>query len=191
MFQAEMAAERATGAGDCTVRPARLEDLDHLVALDAACFPSGIAYPRRYLHALLCSPTCIAQVATLPTQTDAASFGGPQAAVSGTGGDGGIVGFAILELRRHARTLVGELVTLDVQASARRCGVGQRLHGSLEQIVRQHNGHRMRLQVSVENAPAIRLYQRLGYHIYGRIPRYYLGKIDAWWMEKRWELVQA
>jgi ribosomal protein S18 acetylase RimI-like enzyme len=191
MVQAEMAAEKATGVGDCTVRPARLEDLDPLVALDAACFPSGIAYPRRYLRALLCSPTCIVRIATLPTRTDAASTGGPQASVSGAGGDGSIVGFAILELRRHARTLVGELVTLDVQASARRCGVGQRLHGSLEQIVRQHNGHRMRLQVSVENAPAIRLYQQLGYHIYGRIPRYYLGKVDAWWMEKRWELVQA
>ncbi len=151
---------------ECTVRAAHTDDLDCLSVIDAACFPEGIAYPRDYLSYLLSSPTTIARVAM-------------RAAT--------IVGFAVLEVRPRGLKIVGELVTIDVMAEARHQGVGQLLHASLERAVRQRNGHKIRLQVSVENASAIRFYEQLGYRTRGRIPRYYMNTIDAWWMEKCWK----
>ncbi len=150
----------------CTVRPEQLDDLDRLCEIDAVCFPAGIAYPREYLSSLLSSPTSIARVAVL---------------------DETIVGFAVLEVRERALKKVGELVTIDVLAEARRKGVGQLLHASVERAVSHRGGNKIRLQVSVENEAAIRFYKQLGYRTRGRIPRYYLNTIDAWWMEKKWK----
>lgn len=169
------------------MRPARIDDLDRLAEIDAACFPVGIAYPRNYLRDLLCAPTAVTRVAMLPTLTDDPTAGNPIAADAADNANTTIVGFAVLEMRRRALTVVGELVTIDVLASARRMGVGQLLHASMERAVRYRNGRRIRLQVSVENDAAIRFYEKLGYRKRGRIPRYYLGKVDAWWMEKVWE----
>jgi len=150
----------------CTIRPAQADDLDRLYEIDAACFSAGIAYPREYLSSLLCSPTSIARVAVI---------------------EGRIVGFAVLEVRQPALKIMGELVTIDVLEEARRQGVGQLLHASVERAVSHRGGNKIRLQVSVENESAIRFYEQLGYRTRGRIPRYYLDKIDAWWMEKKWK----
>lgn len=154
------------------VRAAHSEDLDRLSEIDAACFPPGIAYPRDYLQHLLTSPTSIARVAELvsplsPTPT--------------------ICGFSVLEIRTRAMKIVGELVTIDVLPEVQRKGVGQLLHASVERATRQRGGHKLRLQVSVENAAAIRFYEQLGYRTRGRIPKYYMDSIDAWWMEKSWK----
>ena len=173
-FTKNMAADFSENLAAYTLRPARLEDLDQLAVIDAACFPPGIAYPRKYLQDIISAPTSVTRVA-LPVAKSAEQIG-PDAA--------SIVGFAVLEIRRRVLTVVGELVTIDVLASARRNGVGRLLYASLERAVRHRKGRRIRLQVSVENEPAIRFYEQLGYRTRGRIPRYYMGKIDAWWMEK-------
>jgi ribosomal protein S18 acetylase RimI-like enzyme len=153
-------------SGECAVRSAHVDDLDRLSVIDAACFPQGIAYPREYLRRLLCSPTSVTRVASI-------------AAV--------IVGFAIIEVRARGLKVVGELVTIDVLAEVRHQGVGRLLHASVERAVRHRGGHKIRLQVSVENTAAIQFYEQLGYRTRGRIPRYYLNTIDAWWMEKCWK----
>jgi ribosomal-protein-alanine N-acetyltransferase len=150
----------------CTIRAARMEDLDAIFAIDTVCFPPEIAYPREFLRQLLCSPTSV-----------------PRVAVQG----GELAGFAILEMRKQGLRPVGELVTIDVLEAARRKGVGQALHAAIERAVQQRGGRKIRLQVSVENAAAQRFYQRLGYRTRGRIPRYYNNTIDAWWMEKSWK----
>jgi len=53
-----------------------------------------------------------------------------------------------------------------------------------EQRLRALGARRVRLEVSVENRAAIGFYQKLGYAIAGRIPRYYLGRIDALAMQR-------
>lgn len=163
-----------TNSDGCSVRPARLEDLDRLFEIDTACFPPGIAYPREYLQHLLSSATSVARVAQTSIQTST------QTTLQ-------ILGFSVLELRKSSLKVVGELVTIDVLPEAQRMGVGQLLHAAMERAVRQRGGHKIRLQVSVENEAAIRFYEQQGYRTRGRIPKYYLHSIDAWWMEKSWK----
>ena len=150
----------------CTIRAAHVEDLDALFAIDSRCFPPEIAYPKEFLQQLCCSPTSVPRVAIADTK---------------------MVGFAIVEMRKHGLRPVGELVTIDVLGSARRKGVGQCLHTAIERAVQQRGGRKIRLQVSVENEAALRFYERLGYRTRGRIPNYYNNSIDAWWMEKIWK----
>lgn len=150
----------------CTIRAARAEDLDDIFAIDTACFPPEIAYPKEFLHQLLCSPTSVPRVAVV---------------------DDAIVGFSIVEMRKQGLRPVGELVTIDVVEAMRHKGVGQSLHAAIERAVQQRGGKKLRLQVSVENQAAQCFYQQLGYRTRGRIPRYYNHTIDAWWMEKSWK----
>ena len=161
-----MTVDRLANAAECTVRPAQMDDLDLLSGIDAACFSQDIAYPREYLRRLLRAPTSVTRVASISSV---------------------IVGFAIIEVRARGLKVAGELVTIDVLPRARHQGVGQLLHASVERAVRHRGGHKIRLQVSVENTSAIRFYEQLGYRTRGRIPRYYLNTIDAWWMEKCWK----
>lgn len=151
------------------VRPAGLSDLPTLVAIDALCFPAGIAYSRAEISALLRSPSAVTLVA----------------ASSAT-----LVGFAVLEIlpprRSFPRRPSGELVTLDVLPEFRRRRVGHLLYRAVEDRLRARNGTHIGLHVAVENTGAIRFYRQLGYVFVERVPRYYLGTIDAWRMEKRW-----
>jgi len=181
-----MTADFPAKPGNWIVRPGRLDDLDQLAAIDAACFPPGIAYPLHYLRQLVGATTSITRVAVPPSAVDDSIASNPASGEISAGASA-IAGFAILEVRRHAPAIVGELVTIDVLAGARRQGIGQLLHAAVERAVQHRDGHRIRLQVSVENEPAIRFYEQMGYRRRGRIPRYYMGKIDAWWMEKCWE----
>ncbi|MBR9885189.1 MAG: GNAT family N-acetyltransferase, partial [Oceanospirillales bacterium] len=59
-----------------------------------------------------------------------------------------------------------------------------RLLEGAEQQARARDSAFMRLEVSVENNKAIRLYELSGYHRFGRITAYYENGSDAWRMEK-------
>lgn len=78
-----------------SIRPAVMRDLDTLAAIDAVCFPTGIAYPREEILFLLLNPTIMIVVAECA---------------------GIIIGFAALERRRRTRKNArnGELVTIEV-----------------------------------------------------------------------------
>jgi ribosomal protein S18 acetylase RimI-like enzyme len=149
-----------------TIRRAVAEDLDALVAIDAICFPKGIAYPRGELKTLVLSR----QTRTILAESSS-----------------GILGFACLGFVQpdsRQTPLRGELVTIDVSPEFRRARVGMSLYQSLEDWLRASGGNAISLHVSVENEAAFAFYQRLGYRTIGRAPRYYLRRIDAWRMEK-------
>jgi ribosomal-protein-alanine N-acetyltransferase len=148
-----------------SIRPAVAMDLDALAAMDALCFPPGIAYPRDEIAFLLLNPTVITLVAE--------RFGV-------------IVGLAALERRRRTRQTAryGELVTIEVLPELRRESIGGALYQELEDDLRDWGGTSLHLHVSVENAIAVAFYERLGFRIVARIPQYYLRQIDAWQMEK-------
>lgn len=148
-----------------SIRPAVAADLDALAAIDALCFPPGIAYPREEIAFLLLNPTIVTLVAER---------------------SGVIVGLAALERRRRTRqnARYGELVTIEVMPQFRRESVGGALYQMLEDHLREWGGCSIHLHVSVENPAAAAFYQRLGFRTVSRIPQYYLRKIDAWQMEK-------
>ncbi|MDR5730180.1 MAG: N-acetyltransferase [Terriglobia bacterium] len=154
-------------ASSSAIRPAVMLDLDALVAIDAACFPAGIAYPREEIEFLLRNP----QVMTVVAERS-----------------GIIVGFAAFQRRQPRRShpigRYGELVTIEVLPQFRRQSIGAELYQTLEDSLRDWGGGRMQLHVSIENRAALSFYRRLGYRVIDRAPGYYLKTIDAWQMEK-------
>jgi len=149
------------------IRPAVMRDADALTAIDALCFPAGIAYPRDEIVFLLRNPT----ITTVVAEHSAA-----------------IAGFAALQRRQHSRSCpnsrYGELVTIEVLPQFRRQMLGAQLYQTLEASLSAWGGSRMQLHVSVDNRAALAFYRCLGYRIVDRAPGYYLETIDAWQMEK-------
>ena len=94
-----------------------MRDLDTLAAIDAVCFPTGIAYPREEILFLLLNPTIMIVVAECA---------------------GIIIGFAALERRRRTRKTArnGELVTIEVLPEFRGETIGTALYQTLEDHLR-------------------------------------------------------
>lgn len=142
----------------------RPEDFRALYALDQACFAPGISWSKAELQYFLKYPGNVA----LAVEDDA---GQPAA-------------FAIAGTQRRKGIVVGRLITIDVAAGLRRQGIGQILLVALEERLRMAGARSVLLEVALDNAGAQRFYERHGFVRTGRIPGYYLGKIDALVMEK-------
>ena len=140
------------------------EDFAGLYALDQSCFEPGIAWSKAELLYFLKYPGNIGVLAE-----DEA---------------GQLAGFAIAGKQRRQGAVFGRLITIDVDAAWRRHGVGHRLLEETERQLRAAGANAILLEVSVENATAQRFYQHHGFVRTGRIPGYYLGRIDALVMEK-------
>jgi ribosomal-protein-alanine N-acetyltransferase len=97
--------------------------------------------------------------------------------------ESGIAGFAIVEFSLEAGRRVGHVVTIDVSPEQRRQGVGSLLMESLLDFCRKTGARLLRLEVAVDNQGAIAFYRRLGFEETGRIPGFYLGRLDALRME--------
>ncbi len=147
-----------------TLREAGSADYDAFYHLDQQCFPPGIAYSRADFRAFLSQPHSIALLAE--------------------GASGALLGFILAGQRRKAELRYGYLVTIDVAESARRQGVGRALLFAAERRLREEGLASMRLEVAVDNLAAQQFYEREQYRRIGRIPGYYMGKIDAFVMEK-------
>ena len=148
----------------------RLEtDLDRLYALDQSCFAPGIAYTRAELAGFLAHPSAfcvLLEGARSPTE---------------------LHGFAIGRTLRSRGKPVLHIITIDVAPSVRRQGAGTQLMGWLAAKAHALQLRALRLEVAVNNADALRFYERQGFVEVGRIEGYYLGSIDALILEKRLE----
>ena len=82
-----------------------------------------------------------------------------------------IAGFAIAGKQLRKGAVLGRLITIDVEAALRRRGVGHMLFEETEKQLRE--------------ATAQAFYTRHGFVRTGRIPGYYMGRIDALAMEKQ------
>ena len=142
----------------------RPEDFPALYALDQACFAPGISWSKAELQYFLKYPGNVA----LAVDDDA----------------GHLAAFAIAGTQRRQGSVVGRLITIDVVAGMRRQGIGQILLGALEERLRAMGATAVLLEVAIDNATAQRFYERHGFVRTGRLPGYYLGKIDALVMEK-------
>lgn len=94
-----------------------------------------------------------------------------------------IVGYCLLFYR--AGTTLARLYSIATAPTARGKGAGRRLMEACERAARKRGCDRLRLEVREKNAPAIALYEQLGYHRIGRYENYYQDGAHALRFEKR------
>ncbi|HEX9763784.1 MAG TPA: N-acetyltransferase [Candidatus Acidoferrales bacterium] len=143
-------------------RANRPDDFGALCEIDRICFPPGIAYPPQDLAFWLRQRGAFVIIAEDEPRSQVAGF----------------------ILARKLRGPDGHIITIDLRPEHRRGGVGTELMTRAEQRLRELGATRVSLETSVENLPAIRFYERLGYQRQARLPAYYLGRIDAWVMAR-------
>ena len=146
------------------IRPFRRADLEVLYRIDQVCFPTGIAYSKAELRYYMQHPKSFTVIA----ETD----------------DQSIAGFCTGQQYLHEGSLLGHIITIDVLPEARRQRTGRQLLTAVEEHFRAHAVKSIRLEVAVDNPQAQIFYQTMGYETIGRIPAYYLGRLDALVMQK-------
>ena len=144
-----------------SIRPARLSDLDAIFALEHAVFSTD-RLSRRSLRAFIARAHHPLLVAT-----------------SGKA----LAGYALIALRK--RSTAARLYSIAVDPRNGRQGVGRALMAACERYAAAHGCDWLRLEVRTDNAPAIALYERLGFRRFGYYERYYADGARALRMEKR------
>lgn len=99
--------------------------------------------------------------------------------------DGRVLGYV------GSQTVLDEtdMMNVAVSAQARRRGIAQALVEDLCDRLRQRGGRFLTLEVRASNAPAICLYEKLGFRQVGRRPNYYSHpKEDGLILRKEWEI---
>jgi ribosomal-protein-alanine acetyltransferase len=139
---------RGGGAG-IVIREARPGDIEELARLEESAFATD-RLSRRRLKALAASATAALLLAR-----------------SG----GRLLGYALVLTRRGSRAARLYSLAVDPQSTGR--GVGSRLLAAAESAARTRGATSLRLEVRVDNAAAIRLYEGKGYRPIGRRESYY------------------
>lgn len=145
------------------VRPATIADLDAALALERACYPPHQAYSaEEYRYAL-----GRAKAVNLLMEDEQ-----------------GVAGF--VGAFHHRSWRAGHVYTVNVHPSRRGLGLGRKLMEACEAELARLGMTRVLLEVNVENADAIRLYERCGYALLKRLPNYYTqyANNDAFLYEK-------
>lgn len=143
------------------IRPLTISHLDDCWRLDQQCFVDGEAYSRETFEYLLTAPESVSY----------------RVATSG----GAMVGF-VIGLIEPDHT--GHITTVGVAPEHRRRHLGKRLMDEVEKGFKERNVRIVRLEVRSLNIPAQKLYQRLGYSITQRLPKYYSNGGDGLLMLK-------
>jgi ribosomal protein S18 acetylase RimI-like enzyme len=146
------------------IRPATLDDLDALVAIEERCFDSDRLSRRSFRHLLTRG-----HALTLVAQNDARP-------------GGAVVGYGMLLFNEG--TSLGRLYSFAVDPAGRGQGLGQRLLDACEQAALDRDCVTLRLEVRPDNAAAIRLYERHGYRRFGVHEDYYEDHAEALRYEK-------
>jgi ribosomal-protein-alanine N-acetyltransferase len=138
-----------------TLRPARLADLDALLALEAQ-FPGDRLSPRQLR----------------------AHIDNPRARLRVLGEAGRIAGYALVFLRRGSR--IARLYSIVVDPARRGRGHGLRLLRDAERQAHAAGAAELRLEVRADNAGAIALYEGQGYRRLAVLPGYYADGAAGW-----------
>lgn len=90
-----------------------------------------------------------------------------------------------------SQSVMGEsdMMNIAVDAHYRRQGIAQALVEALVTQLKEKGNHSLTLEVRISNAPAIALYEKLGFEQVGKRPNYYRNpKEDALILRKEWQL---
>jgi ribosomal protein S18 acetylase RimI-like enzyme len=141
------------------LRPAIRADVDRLVEIENRIF-AGDRISRRSFLRYLTAPTCVTIVAALSRE---------------------ITGYALVAFRTNSPK--ARIYSLAVESAEGR-GIGSALLGACEDAARRHGKTSIHLEVDENNARAIRLYDRFGFHKTGRREDYYESGAAALLFEK-------
>ena len=149
-----------TLCADVVCRRVGLNRTDDLLALEAACFPTD-RINRRNLRNLLRSPSayCV-----------------------GAYRGGELVGSMVILFKCNSRS--ARVYSLAVSAAVRGMGIGRRMMAKAEREAILRGCDRMRLEVRMDNLPAIGLYERFGFTDTAVLPGYYEDGSHAFVMRK-------
>jgi ribosomal protein S18 acetylase RimI-like enzyme len=132
-----------------TIRAAAPGDIDVLLDIENAVFPTDRIDRRAFRHAIR-SPTIICLVASRRAE---------------------VLGYVTVERRRNSGT--GRLTSIAVAPRAAGARVGHRLLAAAEKAARAATLSRLRLEVRADNARARRLYEQAGYRMLETVDDYY------------------
>jgi ribosomal protein S18 acetylase RimI-like enzyme len=138
-----------------------MADLDDLAALERETFVGKLALSRRQLRYLLRCPRASAHVLRR---------------------DGRIAAEAVVLRRRTRRGVVARVYSLAVRAELRGRGLGRTLLTDCLAVLSAEGVRTVVLEVDPRNAPAVRLYEDLGFRFVARLPDYYAPARHAWKM---------
>ena len=143
-----------------TLRPYEPRDFAALHRLDQSCFPAGVSYSKTTLHYFLtiASAECI-------VAADGAR----------------IAGFILTE----ENPPLAHIITLDIAEAHRRHGVGTALLAESERNLSLRGVRSILLETAIDNEPAVAFWKRHGYRIEAVLKRYYLRRLDAYEMRKK------
>lgn len=131
------------------IRGAQPRDLQDLERIETASF-EGDRLSARSFRRLLASPSCDTIVADL---------------------DGRVAGYAMVFYR--ASSDIARLYSIAIEATARGLGLGRKLAEASIAAAARRGKRRFRLEVREDNAAAIELYRKLGFHGIGSVETYY------------------
>ncbi|WP_127478112.1 ribosomal protein S18-alanine N-acetyltransferase [Sulfurivermis fontis] len=143
------------------IRPATAEDIDALVEIENRCFDTDRLSRRSFRHMI--------------TKAHAALL---------LDEDGGAVrGYVLLLF--NAGTSLARMYSIAVDPQYRGRGIGRQLMLAAEQAALAQDCVTLRLEVRVDNASSIALYESMGYRRFGVYDDYYEDHMDALRYEKR------
>ena len=90
-----------------------------------------------------------------------------------------------------SQSVLGEsdMMNIAVHPQHRRKGIAEALVNALVEGLSERGNHSLMLEVRISNAPAIALYEKLGFEQVGRRPNYYHHpKEDALILRKEWQI---
>lgn len=143
-----------------TIRPARLDDIPALLALEERAFTGDRVSRRGFRHLL--------------TRANAATL------VETIGGD--IRGYALLLFRKGSA--LARLYSFAVAPEHRGQGIAKALLAAVERTACERGCAALRLEVRRDNAMARTLYHKAGYREFGSYADYYDDHMDAVRMAK-------
>lgn len=147
------------------IRPARQQDLIHLLEIENSCFTTDILSRRSFQRFIQPGPhdLLIAEIRQGKTALP--------------------VGYVLVLYRTG--TSLARLYSLAVTPAYRGFKIAQQLVTAAEQSGRERHCAFMRLEVATNNEAAINLYKKFDYHAIATIEKYYDDGSDALRMEKR------
>ncbi|MEZ5491145.1 MAG: GNAT family N-acetyltransferase/peptidase C39 family protein [Gammaproteobacteria bacterium] len=160
-MQAKVSSTLPEAAANIVIRPASPEDLSPLMALEMATFATDRLTRRRMQHWIRAENGIL----LLAEQ------------------EGVLLGYCLALLHRGIRLV--RLYSLAVSEEARGRGVGSLLVSRLETLAARRGKLFMRLEVAHDNLAAIKLYEKLGFVIFGTLEDYYEDHRNALRMQKR------
>lgn len=143
------------------IRPATPEDIDALVAIENLCFETDRLSRRSFRHMI--------------TKAHAALLLDEEV--------GAVRGYVLLLF--NAGTSLARMYSIAVHPEFRSRGIGRQLMIAAEQAALAQDCVTLRLEVRMDNASSIALYESMGYRRFGFYDDYYEDHMDALRYEKR------